>query len=504
MTKQLKYLVGGEWKDTASGVYYEITNSSTGETMAEAPRCTAEEVDAAVEAAAAAFPGWRDTPITERVQVMFRLKGLMEENLHDTAVLLATEMGKSYTEARGDVLKAIEVVELACAAPVTMMGDSLMNVATGYDTVTFREPMGVFAGIVPWNFPAMIPMGWMMPLAVVTGNTFVLKAASYVPQTAMRMAELLEEAGLPPGVFNLVTCSRHEAERLLEHPKVQGVSFVGSTAVGRHIYATASANGKRVQALTEAKNHALVMDDAPIRATAQRIINSAFGCAGERCMALPAIAVAESIADELVATITELAQQRTIGPAYDEKTDMGPLVNAEHLAFVNGWIEKSIEEGAVPVLDGRGITIEGYEDGFYLGPTVFDHVTPGMSCGNQEVFGPVLYIKRVGSFDEGVELINSSEFANGASIFTQSGHYAREFARRVDAGMVGVNVGIPVPISAFPFSGHKNSFFGDLHVMGRDGVMFYTETKAVTSFWFDEEAMKGEKVGTWEGTISRS
>jgi malonate-semialdehyde dehydrogenase (acetylating)/methylmalonate-semialdehyde dehydrogenase len=504
MTKRLKYLVGGEWKDTASGVYYEITNSSTGETMAEAPRCTAEEVDAAVEAAAAAFPGWRDTPITERVQVMFRLKGLMEENLHDTAVLLATEMGKSYTEARGDVLKAIEVVELACAAPVTMMGDSLMNVATGYDTVTFREPMGVFAGIVPWNFPAMIPMGWMMPLAVVTGNTFVLKAASYVPQTAMRMAELLEEAGLPPGVFNLVTCSRHEAERLLEHPKVQGVSFVGSTAVGRHIYATASANGKRVQALTEAKNHALVMDDAPIRATAQRIINSAFGCAGERCMALPAIAVVESIADELVATITELAQQRTIGPAYDEKTDMGPLVNAEHLAFVNGWIEKSIEEGAVPVLDGRGITIEGYEDGFYLGPTVFDHVTPGMSCGNQEVFGPVLYIKRVGSFDEGVELINSSEFANGASIFTQSGHYAREFARRVDAGMVGVNVGIPVPISAFPFSGHKNSFFGDLHVMGRDGVMFYTETKAVTSFWFDEEAMKGEKVGTWEGTISRS
>jgi malonate-semialdehyde dehydrogenase (acetylating)/methylmalonate-semialdehyde dehydrogenase len=504
MTKRLKYLVGGEWRDTASGVYYEITNSSTGETMAEAPRCTAEEVDAAVEAAAAAFPGWRDTPITERVQVMFRLKGLMEENLHDTAVLLATEMGKSYTEARGDVLKAIEVVELACAAPVTMMGDSLMNVATGYDTVTFREPMGVFAGIVPWNFPAMIPMGWMMPLAVVTGNTFVLKAASYVPQTAMRMAELLEEAGLPPGVFNLVTCSRHEAERLLEHPKVQGVSFVGSTAVGRHIYATASANGKRVQALTEAKNHALVMDDAPIRATAQRIINSAFGCAGERCMALPAIAVAESIADELVATITELAQQRTIGPAYDEKTDMGPLVNAEHLAFVNGWIEKSIEEGAVPVLDGRGITIEGYEDGFYLGPTVFDHVTPGMSCGNQEVFGPVLYIKRVGSFDEGVELINSSEFANGASIFTQSGHYAREFARRVDAGMVGVNVGIPVPISAFPFSGHKNSFFGDLHVMGRDGVMFYTETKAVTSFWFDEEAMKGEKVGTWEGTISRS
>ncbi len=504
MAKRLQYLVAGEWRDTDSGVYYEITNSSTGEVMAEAPRCTAEEVDAAVEAAAAAFPAWRDTPITRRVQVMFRLKGLLEENLRDLSMLLATEMGKTYSEARGDVLKAIEVVELACAVPVTMMGDSLMNVADGYDTVTYREPLGVFAGIVPWNFPAMIPMGWMMPLAVTTGNTFVLKAASYVPQTAMRMAELLEEAGLPPGVFNLVTCSRHEAERLLTHPEVKGVSFVGSTAVGLHIYSTATAAGKRVQALTEAKNHALVLSDAPIRATAQRIINSAFGCAGERCMALPVIAVEESVADELVEAITELAQDRKIGPAYDESTDMGPLVNAEHFAFVNGWIEKSIEEGAVPVLDGRSVDVEGHEGGFYMGPTVFDHVTPEMACGNEEVFGPVLYIKRVADFDEGVELINASEFANGASIFTQSGYYAREFARRIDAGMVGVNVGIPVPISVFPFSGHKKSFFGDLHVMGRDGIMFYTETKAVTSFWFDEEAMKGEKVGTWEGTITRT
>ena len=504
MAERLKYLVGGEWKDTISGVYYEITNSSTGEVMAEAPRCTADEVDAAVEAAAAAFPGWRDTPITKRVQVMFKMKMLLEENLHDLAKLLAMEMGKTYNEARGDVLKAIEVVELACAVPVTMQGDSLMNVADGYDTVTYREPLGVFAGIVPWNFPAMIPMGWMTPLAITTGNTFVLKAASFVPQTAMAIAKLFEKAGLPPGVFNLVTCSRHEAERLLTHPKVEGVSFVGSTAVGLHIYSTAAANGKRVQALTEAKNHALVMRDAPIRATAQRIINSAFGCAGERCMALPAIAVEEEIADELVATISELAQQRKVGPAYEETTEMGPLVNAEHHDFVSGWIDKSVGEGAELVLDGRELQVEGFEDGFFMGPTIFDKVTPQMSCGNQEVFGPVLYVKRVKSFDEGVELINSSEFANGATIFTQSGHYAREFARRIDAGMVGVNVGIPVPISVFPFSGHKKSFFGDLHVMGRDGVMFYTETKAVTSFWFDEEAMKGDKVGTWEGTITRT
>lgn len=504
MTKRLKYLVGGEWKDTVSGQYYEITNSSTGEVMAEAPRCTAEEVDAAVEAAAAAYPGWRDTPVTKRVQVMFKMKMLLEENLHDLAKLLATEMGKTYTEARGDVLKAIEVVELACAVPVTMQGDSLMNVADGYDTVTYREPMGVFAGIVPWNFPAMIPMGWMTPLAITTGNTFVLKAASFVPQTAMAIAELFEEAGLPPGVFNLVTCSRHEAERLLVHPKVQGVSFVGSTEVGLHIYSTAAANGKRVQALTEAKNHALVMRDAPIRATAQRIINSAFGCAGERCMALPAIAVEEEIADELVATIAELAQERKIGPAFEEDTEMGPLVNEGHKDFVVKWIEQSVAEGADLVLDGRKLEIEGFENGFFVGPTIFDHVTPEMSCGNQEVFGPVLYVKRVKNFEEGLQLINSSEFANGATIFTQNGHYAREFARRVDAGMVGVNVGIPVPISVFPFSGHKNSFFGDLHVMGKDGVMFYTESKAVTSYWFDEEALKGEKVGTWEGTITRS
>lgn len=504
MAERLKYFSGGRWLESTTDEWYPITNSSTGEVMAEAPRCTAEEVDGAVAAAVGAFPAWRDTPLPERVQVMFRLKERLEANLHDLAVLLSTEMGKSYTEARGDVLKAIEVVELACALPVTMQGESLMNVSRGFDTVTYREPLGVFVGIAPWNFPAMIPMGWMMPLAVTTGNTFVLKAASFVPQTAIRMAELLDDSGLPPGVFNLVTCSRHEAERLLTHPDVRGVSFVGSKAVGKHVYATAAAAGKRVQALTEAKNHALVLRDAPVRATAQRVINSAFGCAGERCMALPVIVVEEPIADELVATISELARQRKIGPAWEESTEMGPLVNREHLEFVTGWIGKSIDEGAQPVLDGRKLTVEGFEGGFFVGPTVFDHVTEDMDCGRDEVFGPVLYVKRVSGFDEGVELINNSEFANGASIFTQSGHYAREFARRIDGGMVGVNVGIPVPISVFPFSGHKSSFFGDLHVMGRDGVAFFTETKAVTSYWFDEADLEGEKVGTWEGTISRT
>ena len=504
MAQRLKYFVGGEWRDSRTDEWYPITNSSTGEVLAAGPRWTAAEVDSAVAAAKEAFGPWRDTPLAERVQVMFRLKERLEANVHDLAVLLSTEMGKTYAEARGDVLKAIEVVEIACALPMTMRAASLMNVSRGFDTVTYREPLGVFVGIAPWNFPAMIPMGWMMPLAVTTGNTFVLKAASFVPQTSMRMAELLHDAGLPPGVFNLVTCSRHEAEQLLVHPDVRGVSFVGSRSVGRHVYATASAAGKRVQALTEAKNHALVLRDAPLRATAQRVINSAFGCAGERCMALPAVVVEEAIADEFVATVAELAKERRMGPAWEESTELGPLVNEEHRDFVTGWIERSIDEGAVPVLDGRKVTVPGYENGFFVGPTIFDHVTEDMSCGRDEVFGPVLYIKRVADFDEGIELINSSEFANGASVFTRSGYHAREFARRIDAGMVGVNVGIPVPISAFSFSGHKDSFFGDLHVMGRDGVAFFTETKAVTSYWFDAADLRGDKVGTWEGTISRT
>jgi malonate-semialdehyde dehydrogenase (acetylating)/methylmalonate-semialdehyde dehydrogenase len=504
MAERLKYFVGGKWLDSVTDEYMPITNSSTGAIMAEAPKCTVDEVNSAVEAAAAAFPAWRDTPVTERVQVMFRLKVLLDRDLHELAELLSQEMGKSYVEARGDVLKAIEVVELACSVPVTMVGDSLMNVSTQFDTVSYREPLGVFVGIAPWNFPAMIPMGWMAPLAITTGNTFVLKAASFVPQTALRIAELYEEAGLPAGVLNVVTCSRHEAELLLEHPDVKGVSFVGSEGVGRHVYSKAAAAGKRVQALTEAKNHALVLRDAPIRATAQRIINSAFGCAGERCMALPVIAVDEAIADDLVATIGELAKERKMGPAWKPDTELGPLVNQEHYDYVSGWIDKSIEEGAELVLDGRDAAVPGYEDGYFMGPTVFDNVTADMDCGWHEVFGPVLYIKRVSGFDEGVELINNSRYANGASIFTRSGYYSREFARRIDAGMVGINVGIPVPISVFPFSGHKNSFFGDLHVMGKDGIAFFTETKAVTTYWFDDADLKGDKVGTWEGTITRS
>jgi len=400
------------------------------------------------------------------------------------------------------VLKAREMTEFACGIPSLMMGETLMDTSSGYDTSLYRESMGVFAGIAPWNFPAMIPMGWMTPLCVACGNTFVLKAASPTPMTALRMADLYRQAGFPDGVVNVITCSRTEAELLLTHPDVRGVTFVGSTAVGKQVYATAAAHGKRVQALCEAKNHALVLADAPITRTAAGIINSAFGCAGERCMALPVVVAEEAIADQLVAELVRLCGQQKIGPAYDKATDLGPVVTAAHKQSIVEWIDKGVAEGAQLVLDGRMTTVPGYENGFYAGHTIFDHVKPGMTVGEREIFGPVLCIKRVGGFEEGLALMNANPYANGSVIFTQNGYYAREFTRRTDAGMVGVNVGIPVPVGVFPFCGHKDSFFGDLHCHGKDAIRFYTESKCVTSRWFDEDELKKEKVSTWDGSLS--
>jgi len=502
--KRLQFCVNGEWRETSSGRYMPVYNPSYGQVMAETPCCTAGEVEEAVLAARDAFPKWSATPVGARSQIMFRFKTLLDAHLGELSTLLATEMGKNLEEARGDVLKAIEVTELACAVPVTMQGRSLMQVSTGHDTVSYREPLGVFAGIAPFNFPAMIPFGWMIPLCITTGNTFVLKAASMVPQTGMRMLELLYEAGLPKGVVNLVTCTRKEAEILLRHPEVKGVSFVGSTKIGSYVYSTAAAHGKRVQCLTEAKNHALVLKDAAIQRSALSIINSAFGCAGQRCMALPALCVEESIADELVASICAFVKDRKMGPAWQPETQLGPLVSAEQKKWVTDWIDRGVAEGAQLVMDGREAKISGCEEGFFVGPTVFDHVTPEMRVGIDEIFGPVLCIKRVKDFEEGLAIMNASEFANGSSIYTQSGYWAREFARRTHGGMVGINVGIPVPVSVFPFSGHKASFFGDAHVMGQDGINFYTETKSVTAHWFSEEEMRETRISTWDGTMART
>jgi malonate-semialdehyde dehydrogenase (acetylating)/methylmalonate-semialdehyde dehydrogenase len=440
--------------------------------------------------------------VSKRVQVLFKMKRLVDENLNELTHLLAMEQGKKWDEAMGDILKVNEVVEFACGAPHLMKGESLMNCSTGYDTVLYHHPIGVFAGIAPWNFPAMIPHGWMTPICIATGNCIVLKAASYVPQSSMRMMELWKEAGLPDGVINLVTTSRNEAEILLEHPDVKGISFVGSTKVGLHIYKTASANGKRVQALCEAKNHALVLKDCKIKRAAMGIMNAFCGCAGARCMSLPTIVVENSIADELVGYLKTFAAELKLGPAYEKSTGMGPVVNAGHLEFVKNWIEIGIKEGAELVLDGRDVTVPGFENGFFVGPTIFDHVTEEMSIGREEIFGPVLTIKRVDSFEEGLKLMNDNPFANGSVIYTQNGYYARQFAKETDGGMVGINVGIPVPLGIFGFTGHKNSFFGDLHVMGKDGFAFFTESKVVTQTWFNEDGDVDAKVDTWDGTIT--
>ena len=496
----MKPYINGEYIDSKSEKFNTIYDPSTGKAIAQVPCCTKDEVEAAIAAAKAAYPAWKNTPVRKRAAIMMKLHSLIERDMDELTRLVATENGKCWAEAAGDVGKALDMTELACSAPTMLMGDSLMDTSAGYDTTLYREPLGVFAGIAPWNFPAMIPVGWMAPLAIVCGNTFVLKPASTTPMTSMKFAELYKEAGIPDGVFNIVPCSRNEAEILLTHEDIKGVTFVGSTQVGLHVYSTAAAHGKRVQALCEAKNHALVLKDAPIGRTAAGIMNSAFGCAGERCMALPAIVVEEEIADELVAELVRLCKQQKIGPAYDKTSNLGPVGSKGHQKFVLDWIEKGIEEGAQLVLDGRDVKVEGYEDGYYIGHTIFDHVTEEMTIGTREVFGPVLCVKRVKNFEEGLALMNRNPFANGSVIFTQSGYYAREFVKNTDGGMVGVNVGIPVPIGVFPFCGHKQSFFGDLHCHGKDAFRFYTESKCVTTRWFDDEEKKNTNVDTWDGS----
>lgn len=496
--KKLKFFVNGKWHESKTSKYMDIWDPSSGEIIAQTPCCTEEEVNLAIKSANDAFPAWANTPAVKRVQILYKFRDLLDQHLDELTYLVCQENGKVWDEAKGDVLKAREITEHACGIPTLMMGESLMDSTSGFDTVLYRESVGVFAGIAPFNFPAMIPMGWMMPICLATGNTLVLKAASMTPMTTMRCAELMQEAGLPDGVLNVVTCSRNEAEIFLKHPDVKGISFVGSTSVGLHIYATAAANGKRVQALCEAKNHALVLEDAVIERSARAIINAAYGCAGERCMALPVVVVQDSIADELVALLYKYTKELKIGPAYEKSSELGPVVTETHKKSVLCWIEKGIKEGAKLVLDGRNITVKGAEKGFYLGPTIFDHVTADMTIGNEEVFGPVMCIKRVKNFEEGLAVMNASRFANGSAIFTQNGYYSREFAKRTHGGMVGINVGIPVPLGIFPFTGHKQSFFGDLHMIGKDGVRFFTETKAVTTRWFNEGEMKKKKVDTWD------
>ena len=407
MAETLKYCVNGKWIESTTDKYMEVTDSSTGEVFAEAPCCTKGEVEAAIDAAAKAYPAWSNLPMQKRTQVLYKWKALVEAHADELAYTCSREVGKNLDEAMGEIVKIVEGCEVGVAAPMIAKGESLMNVSTGHDTVTYREPLGVFAGIAPFNFPAMIPWGWMIPLAIVTGNTFVLKAASLVPTSSMKLFDLLKEAGLPDGVVNVITCSRNEAELLMTDPRVRGISFVGSTSVGKHVYSVAAAHGKRVQAQTEAKNHGLVLEDASLERAAAGIINSTFGCAGMRCMALPVCVVQESVADEFIGYMKNFAAQRVCGCSYDPKTELGPVVSAEHQKFIKDWINKGVEEGADLVLDGRNLVVPGYEKGFFVGPTIFDNVTEDMTLGRDEIFGPVLAIKRVADFEEGITLMNT-------------------------------------------------------------------------------------------------
>ena len=475
-------LVAGRWSPaSAGGRGAPVFNPSTGDVIARVPLASVDETNAAVEAAAAALPAWADTPVVERARLMFRFRELLLRDFEEIAQTVTREHGKTLVEARASVQRGVEVVEFACGAPSLLMGEILPDLARGVDGETTRHPVGVCAGITPFNFPAMVPM-WMFPVALVCGNTFVLKPSERVPLTVNKIAELLVEAGCPEGVFNVVHGDRESVDALLAHPLVKAVSFVGSTAVARHVYETGTRNGKRVQAAGGAKNHLIVMPDADLDQAVSALGASAFGCAGERCMAGSVAVAVGGVADEMVGRLVDRAGAMTVGRTdTGAAVDMGPLITAAHRDRVAGYLDVGEQEGATLALDGRR---DAPADGFFLRPSVVDHVTPAMKIGSHEIFGPVLSVVRVAGLDEALAIGEQSPYGNGASIFTQSGYAAREFKMRFNAGMIGVNVGVPAPMAWFPFTGWNDSFFGDLHIQGRESILFYTRGKTVMTRWF--------------------
>ncbi|MGH9672790.1 MAG: CoA-acylating methylmalonate-semialdehyde dehydrogenase [Bryobacteraceae bacterium] len=478
-TTHLQFLVNGRWQEADSGDLHSVTNPATGQVIAQVPYASEGDADRAVRAAHEAFLSWREVPVVERVQVLYRYKSLLDKHLDELARTVSAENGKTLDDARGSVRRGIQMVEVACGMPSLMMGDSLANVAKGIDSHSIRQPIGVCVGITPFNFPAMVPM-WMYPFAIACGNTFVLKPSEKVPLTPTRTGELLVDAGLPAGVHNVIHGDKRAVDALLAHPLVKAVSFVGSTPVAKYIYETSARNGKRVQALGGAKNHLVVMPDADMEKSVEAIMSSAFGAAGERCLAGSVLVAVGEAAEPLLELLVKKAGSLRIGDGADPSTEMGPLVTAGHRRRVVGYIERGIEEGAVPICDGR--RVQG--DGFYLGATIFDNVRPDMTIAREEIFGPVLSVIRVGTLDEAIHIVNSSRFGNTTSIFTGDGRAAREYSQRVECGMVGVNIGVAAPMAFFPFSGWKQSFFGDLHAHGKDAVSFYTEQKVIMSRWF--------------------
>ncbi len=479
----IKLFTGGQWRESGATRFGLVHNPSTGEPIAKCPLCDAEEAASVVQAAHDAFPAWRDTPIVERARVMFRLVALMEKNADDLARTISREHGKTHAESLGSVRRGIEMVEFACGLPTLTMGDCMANLAQDVDCETYHHPLGVCVGITPFNFPFMVPL-WMVPIAITCGNTFVLKPSPLVPFSVMKLAELLGEAGLPPGVFNVVHGDKECVDALLTNPLVQAISFVGSTPVARSIYETATRLGKRCQANGGAKNHLLIMPDADMDYTVSALQTSAFGCSGQRCMAGSLAVAIGDAADPLVEQLTASAGRLKVGPTdRDWGAQMGPVISQPHLDSLLANIDKGVQEGARLARDGRSVKIDETPGGFYLGPTIFDRVQPEMQLAQAELFGPVLAVTRAANLDEAIELTNQSEYGNGAVIYTRSGAAAREFKHRAGAGMIGINVGVPAPMAMFPFTGHKTSFFGDLHIQGKEGIAFYTQQKMIMTRW---------------------
>jgi len=480
--RRIPHYINGQRVAGDGGEFGVVFNPATGRQSGELAMGGQAEVDAAVAAAKAAFPGWAATPPVRRARVMFKLRELVEANADALADQLTAEHGKTHSDALGEVTRGLEVIEFACGIAQLLKGEVTENVGRDIDASSVRQPLGVVAGITPFNFPAMVPL-WMFPIAIACGNTFILKPSERDPSASLMLADWLQQAGLPDGVFNVVHGDKRAVDAILEHPDVSAVSFVGSTPIARYIYETGCRHGKRVQALGGAKNHMVVMPDADMDQVADALMGAGYGSAGERCMAISvAVAVGDAVGDALVERLAPRVRELKIGPG-SGAVDMGPLITAQHREKVRGYVDLGVEEGAELVVDGRGVTVPGHEGGFFLGGCLFDHIRPEMRIYREEIFGPVLQIIRVATYEEALALVNAHEYGNGTALFTRDGDAARDFVQRVQVGMVGINVPIPVPAAFHSFGGWKASLFGDHHVYGPEGVRFYTKLKAVTTRW---------------------
>jgi malonate-semialdehyde dehydrogenase (acetylating)/methylmalonate-semialdehyde dehydrogenase len=481
--RTINHFVGGQEVQGKSGRTAEVFNPATGEVQAKVALASKAELDAAVKTAAAAFPGWANTPPLTRARIMFRFKQLCDERLDELAASITAEHGKVLSDAKGEMIRGLEVVEFAAGAPQLLKGEFSENVGTNVDSWAIRQPLGVVAGITPFNFPAMVPM-WMFPIALVAGNTFILKPSERDPGTSMLIAQLLKQAGLPDGVFNVVHGDKEAVDAILENPEIQAVSFVGSTPIAEYIYHTGTAHNKRVQALGGAKNHMIVMPDADMDQATDALMGAGYGSAGERCMAISvAVAVGDKVGDTIVDKLAPKVRALKVAPGTDPEAEMGPLVTKQHFEKVKSYVDLGVKEGAKLVVDGRSLKLQGYENGYFLGGCLFDNVKPEMRIYKEEIFGPVLSVVRVPDYASAVKLVNDHEYGNGTAIFTRDGDAARDFASKIKVGMVGVNVPIPVPMAFNSFGGWKRSLFGDHHMHGPEGIRFYTRLKTITSRW---------------------